>query len=119
MHQIKQAFLSAIGTWYEGKLYIENALAISNDALHVVLGFVAWIGLATVLRRPLTSWLPFAGLAIVLLWNEVVDLCVEQWPDPVQQYGEGAKDVALTLIVPTLILLAARYRPQLFRVARR
>jgi hypothetical protein len=44
-----------------------------------------------------------------------VDLWLEQWPDPGQQYGEGAKDLLLTMAVPTIIMLAARSRPDLFR----
>jgi hypothetical protein len=43
----------------------------------------------------------------------------EQWPDPGQRYGEGAKDVLLTLFVPTVIMFAARFRPDLFRQAPR
>jgi hypothetical protein len=44
-----------------------------------------------------------------------VDLWIEQWPDPGQQYGEGAKDLLLTMAVPTMTMLAARARPDLFR----
>ena len=31
------------------------------------------------------------------------------------QYGEGAKDVAITMLLPTLLMLAVRMRPDLFR----
>jgi hypothetical protein len=31
------------------------------------------------------------------------------------QYGEGAKDITLTIFVPTLLMFAARLRPDLFR----
>ena len=119
LQEAKQAALSAITAWHEGKLYVEHSVAVSNDALHVLVGVVVWLGLAVVLRRPLSSWLPWAGVAVLLLWNEVVDLFVEQWPDAAQQYGEGAKDLLLTLLVPTLIMLAVRCRPQLFRAAKR
>jgi hypothetical protein len=115
VQEARQAALSAVTAWHEGKLYVEHSVAVSNDALHIIIGVLFWLGLAIVLRRTLSSLLPWAGVAIVLIWNEIVDLCVEQWPDPAQQYGEGAKDVLLTLLVPTLIMLAVRYRPQLFR----
>ena len=118
IQEAKQVALSAVTGWHEGKLYVEQSVAVSNDALHVLVGVVVWLGLAVVLRRPLSSWLPWAGVAVLLLWNEVVDLFVEQWPDAAQQYGEGAKDLLLTLLVPTLIMLAVRYRPQLFRARR-
>jgi hypothetical protein len=44
-----------------------------------------------------------------------VDLTLEQWPDKGWQYGESAKDVLLTMAVPTILMLAARLRPDLFR----
>src|SRR5438874_1834624 len=67
------------------------------------------------LRRPLTAWLPWLWALAVILWNETVDLWIEQWPDPGQQYGEGAKDLLLTMALPTLLMCAARVRPDLFR----
>jgi hypothetical protein len=35
------------------------------------------------------------------------------------QYGEGAKDVAVTLLLPLVLMFAARLRPDLFRGSRR
>jgi hypothetical protein len=42
-------------------------------------------------------------------------LWIEQWPDRGQQYGESAKDLLLTMAVPTILMAAARARPDLFR----
>ena len=58
-------------------------------------------------------------LLAAILWNEAVDLWVERWPDPGMQYGEGAKDVLLTMALPTILIWAARWRPDLFRGAPR
>ena len=33
----------------------------------------------------------------LILCNEAVDLWVERWPDPGQPYGEGVKDLLLTM----------------------
>lgn len=54
-------------------------------------------------------------LLAIIAWNEATDLWNEQWPQPGQQYGEGAKDLMLTMLVPTLMMIAARARPDLFR----
>jgi len=102
-------------SWYQGKLFIEHAVAISHDTLHVLIGILLWLVDAPVLRRPITSWWPWLWLCALILWNETVDLWIEQWPDPGMQYGEGAKDLLLTMFAPTLLLLAARWRPDLFR----
>ena len=68
----------------------------------------------SVSRRPLTAWRPWLFVFAVILWNEAVDLWVERWSDPGQQYGEGLKDLLLTMATPTVVMAAARLRPQLF-----
>ena len=104
-----------MGSWHQGKLFIEHALAISHNSLHIFAGVLLWIAFGLLLRRPLTNWIPWLCVFAVILWNEAADLWLERWPDPGQQYGEGAKDVLLTMAVPTLIMFAARTRPDLFR----
>ena len=113
------ALIDAMTSWHQWKLFLEHAVSIDHDAMHMVFGATLWLVIALLLRRPVTSWRPWLWLFAVILWNETVDLWVERWPDPGHQYGEGAKDLLLTMFVPTLILLAARWRPGLFGAARR
>src|SRR3954468_171508 len=101
-------------SWHEGKVFIEQAIAINHDALHVIFGVLAWLAIGLMTRRSLASWRPWLWLLALILWNETVDLWTEQWPDAGIQYGEGVKDVLLTMSVPTLLMLAARFRPRLF-----
>ena len=105
----------ALGSWHQAKLFIEHGIDISNDALHMAVAVAAWLIAALILRRPLTSWTPWLLLAAGAAFNEVVDLWTDQWPDIGMQLGEGAKDFALTMFVPSLVMLAARFRPDLFR----
>lgn len=100
--------------WYEAKLFVEHALAISHDALHVVAGVLIQLVAALVLRRPMASWVPWSAVLAFALINEAVDLWVERWPSPGMQFGEGAKDVLLTVLLPTVLLLTTRRRPALF-----
>ena len=109
------AVIDAMGAWHQGKLFLEHSLAIDHDALHVIVGVLVWLVAALLLRRPITSWQPFLWCFAIILWNETVDLWVEQWPDPGMQYGEGAKDLVLTILVPGLLMISARSRPDLFR----
>jgi hypothetical protein len=102
-------------SWHQAKLFIEHSLNISHESLHIFIGLLLWLVFGLVSRRPLTSSGPWLWLFAVILWNEAVDLWIEQWPDPGQQYGEGAKDLLLTMAVPTIMMLAARARPDLFR----
>ena len=117
LHDLWKALTTAMSSWHQGKLFIEHSLAISHNSLHIFIGVLLWVAIGLLLRRPLTSWLPWLWVFAAILWNETVDLWIEQWPDPGQQYGEGAKDVILTMFVPTLIMFAARFRPDLFRAS--
>lgn len=101
--------------WIEAKAFVEAAMGISNDALHVLLGVALQLLAAVLLRSSLAGIGPWLAVLALELLNEWNDLAVEQWPSPGQQWGEGAKDVALTMALPTLLLLIARWRPGLFR----
>ncbi|MEO7278202.1 MAG: hypothetical protein ABIW33_09295 [Sphingomicrobium sp.] len=115
LHELWLILSGAMSGWHQAKLLVEHAVTISHDTLHLIVGVMIWLLLAMVMRRPITSWYPWLWLLAIILWNEMVDLWTETWPDPGQQYGEGLKDVALTIFVPTLMLVAARMRPDLFR----
>jgi hypothetical protein len=115
MHDLWLTLIGAMGAWHQGKLFVEHAVAIDHDALHVLVGIFAWLALAVLFRRPVTSWIPFLWCFALALWNETVDLWVEQWPEPGMQYGECAKDVILTMLAPAMLMIVARLRPDLFR----
>jgi hypothetical protein len=103
-----------MSSWHQGKLFIEHAVPISHDTLHVTVGVLLWLLLGVATRRPLSSWYPWLWLLAFILWNETVDLWVEQWPNPAEQYAEGAKDVLLTMIFPSALMFAVRFRPGMF-----
>ena len=101
-------------SWYQAKMFIEHASFVSSDALHVIAGVLVWILIALALRKPITSSIPLVWLLALVLANEAADLWVEQWPDLAMQYGESAKDLMVTMALPTLLMALARLRPQLF-----
>jgi hypothetical protein len=117
MRTVSDALSGAMSSWYQAKLFLEHSVAFSNDALHVIFGVLAQFVAALLLRRPMSAAGPWLAALGVTLWNEAVDLWSERWPQPGMQYGESAKDLALTMLLPTLLLLAARLRPDLFRQA--
>ncbi len=110
-----RALRPAFGSWHQAKLFIEHSVRIEHGTIHVIAGVLVWLALAIVSRRSVTARLPWLGLFVLILWNEAVDLWVEKWPDPGMQYGEGAKDIFLTMLVPTIIMVAVMLRPQLFQ----
>jgi hypothetical protein len=100
------------------EIFTERSLGFSHDALHVLVGACLQLLLATLLRTSVRSLKPWALVLVLELLNEVHDLRVETWPSPAMQWGESAKDVLLTMALPTVLLLAARYAPSLFGPAR-
>jgi hypothetical protein len=99
--------------WYQVKLFVQHASGMSMDALHVIAGAVLLFVIAFLLRTSVARRLPLLIVFLVALINEASDFRVEIWPQLDMQAGEAAKDVILTMIVPLLILLVARYRPNL------
>ena len=101
--------------WYSAKIFVERSVAVSTDSLHVLAGMALQLFVAILARRPLTSWLPWCCVLVALLFNEAVDLWAERWPSLAMQLGEGAKDVLLTMLLPTLLMVALRRLPRLAR----
>lgn len=102
-----------IRDWYQFKLFIEHAVGISMDALHIIVGFAIFLLAAVLLRRSVASLRPWLATLLFEMANEALDLQVELWPDLGRQLGEGLKDVLLTMALPTLLLCIARRRPSL------
>lgn len=106
------AFWSAIKASIE--TFTERSLGFSHDALHVLVGVCLQLLFAALLRSSIRSLKPWAVVLALELLNESHDLRVETWPSPAMQWGESAKDVLLTMALPTLLLLVCRYAPGLF-----
>lgn len=100
-------------TWFEAKMFLEHSVSVSPDALHVIAGAIIFLVCARLFRCSISSWRVWAALFCLNFFNEFVDLWAERWPDPARQYGQGMKDLLLTLTVPTILVLVARYAPTL------
>ena len=109
------AFLS----WYQAKMFLEHSISVSPDALHVIAGTVIFLACALLFRRPVYDARVWVALLCLNFFNEFVDLWAERWPDPARQYGQGMKDLILTMVVPTILVLVARFAPALFSPAGR
>lgn len=100
-------------SWHDAKSFIEHMIGFSHDALHVLIGPPIQLAAVALLRTTVRDIRPVAILLFLELLNEWHDLRVEEWPDAGMQWGEGAKDVLLTMALPVLILLVARFAPRL------
>ena len=96
------------------KTLIEHAAGFSHDAIHVLVGGAGPLAVAFLARRTIASWLPWLVMLALILFNETVDLWVEHWPDRTMQYGDGVKDILLTMALPTVLLVTARVTPRIY-----
>lgn len=99
--------------WHQLKLWLETASGLNMDALHVHGGLILLLAAALVLRRPLRSPWPWLALLAAELANEYYDYHYEVWPTRDAQFAESVKDVWNTMLVPTLLLVVARWFPAL------
>lgn len=100
--------------WNEWKLFFERSISFSQDSVHVIVGVLLMLGAALLLRKPVSNWRPWLVVLVFTCINEFADLWVDQWPTPGIQWGESAKDVLLTMMVPTVLLLSTRFLPRLY-----
>jgi len=88
---------------------------VAKDALHIYAAFTVQVLAAAVLRRPLSSWLPWACVLVAELLNESLDiyyggeLSVQAW-----QLLGARHDILNTMALPTALLLLCRYANGLF-----
>jgi hypothetical protein len=101
-------------SWYQIKLFLQHSAGITMDATHVIVGVLILLLAARLTRRSVADPLPWLCVFVLELINEASDLWGEQWPEPGMQYGESAKDILLTMFLPTILLLAARLSPGIF-----
>lgn len=100
--------------WYQVKLFAQHASGVSMDALHVIAGTGLLFFAALLLRTSVARAPPLAIVLLVAIGNEASDFRAGVWPQLAMQAGEAAKDIVLTMMVPVVIFLAARYRGWLF-----
>lgn len=101
--------------WHPVKMGMEHALAFSPDALHVLVGVGLQLVLARLLKSTVARVSPWLGVLALELLNEWSDLTFEIWPNRPMQWGESVKDVLLTMVLPTLLLVISRWCPGILR----
>jgi hypothetical protein len=99
--------------WFQLKQGISIFSGLHMDALHVHIGVIAQLATAALLRRSVASPWPWLLLAAATAANEWFDLAYDIWPDRDIQIAESIRDGWNTMLLPTVLLLAARFTPSL------
>ena len=95
---------------------VKNAIAtwtdLERDALHIYAAILLQIGSAALLRRSLASPLPWLAVLAAALVNELLDVrrdgVFEDW-----ERAAALHDLWNSMLVPTILLLLARFAPGL------
>lgn len=88
------------------KTDLSDLIGLSKDALHIHLGLLAFFAAMLVFRRSPASIVPWLFVLALELVNEAFDLAHE-----LEVLG-SVKDIANTMLWPTVILLVARFAPR-------
>lgn len=100
--------------WQQIKETIAVWTDLERDALHIYAALIAQVGSALILRRSLAHWAPWLFVLLLALANEVLDMygdsLVEQW-----EHDAALHDMWNTMLLPSLLLLLARFAPGLIR----
>lgn len=99
--------------WQEIKEAIALWTNLERDALHIYAALLAQVASALVLRKRLSHWLPWTFVLALAVGNELLDMkgdeLIEQW-----EVDAGLHDLWNTMLLPTLLLLLARFATHLF-----
>ena len=72
------------------------------------LGLAIFVGLILLLRKSPTSWLPWLGVLGFELFNEVMDIFHWHMGAFSFELGDSLKDIANTMVWPTIALICFR-----------
>lgn len=97
-----EAFKQSVAAW----------TGLERDALHIYAAILIQIGSAALLRRTLASpwpWLVVLAFAVANEWLDIQrDQLVEAW-----EKAAALHDLWNTMLLPTVLLLVARFTPRL------
>ena len=99
--------------WQHIKDVIALWTDLERDALHIYAALLVQLASAWIFRRRLAHWLPWACVLAFAVGNELLDTLgddrIEQW-----ELDAGLHDLWNTMLLPTWLLLLARFAPGLF-----
>jgi hypothetical protein len=99
--------------WLQFKDFLSDWTGLSEDALHIYAAVLVQLAAAAALRSSLARALPWLCVLAVLVGNEALDLYLPGQPIERWQIDGGIRDLWNTLLMPTILLLTARFFPRL------
>lgn len=101
--------VSIVLAWEQLKVWLSASTGLSHHDFHFILGVLLTLSFTRLLRLPLGSWTPLVIVFGLEMLNEAFDFTryyIESYP-----WGPGPMliDIAITILPPLAIVLAARW----------
>ncbi len=98
-----------MGPFQSGKLWLQDLVGLSKDAMHIYVGLTVFLLAALVLRRPLRDWRPLAAVMLVALAGEIWDLV--EWTNRGKEarWPNHWHDLWNTVFWPLVLFALARW----------
>ena len=96
--------------WVSATESFATWLGIDQDALRILAALLLSIATALLIRRPLSSPVPWIVVLVLATGHEVATA----WADRIvtrPEWMHGLRDVLLAMTVPTALMLLGRYAP--------
>lgn len=91
------------------KLAIVAATGLSKDALHIYVGLAVFLAMATVLRKPLRSIVPWLVVVAIAIAGEVLDMRDDVASLGYWRWSASLHDMLNTIFWPTVLFLLAKF----------
>lgn len=105
--QVKE--LWSLLNWQDTKTALVDHAHLERDALHVYAALMIFLGACWLFRWKATSIKPWLLVLLIQTMNELFDMWGSYEDDGVIWIWGNIKDMINTMILPTLLILAARY----------
>ncbi len=103
----------------QAKLWLVETLHLGKDALHIYVALAVFFGACLLFRWKASQWKPWLCVLAVALAGEAWDLGDSASRGAPLAFDLSLKDLWNTLLVPTALVLLARYSPVFGKRARR
>ena len=93
----------------QAKIYLVETTGLARDALHIYVALGLFVACCLLFGWKAREWRPWLVVLLAAIAGEVLDIRDTMAKSAPLQLGESWKDLWNTMVLPTVLMLAARY----------